>query len=982
MKYFRSRLIIFSLIISISGYGPICGALAASNTPSPNNSDSTVHKSEMTTVNPQIGSSQPASLNLQQLPSLIEIPQTPESIEKVLKLEDEGEKLFQQRLLDKALVKWQEAYGMSLEMKYSEGEGRSLTNMGRVFLERGQFIKAKYMGENAIEILTGVSDKKALGRAHLYLAEAYYGLDNPAWAGEQLDFAMKAFTAAGGNNANETAKVMSLAASILVKVGKLKEALQFLQAAATYYGQAGDNIGAVSTRAQVVHILLALGLLTAAQEEAEKAVSTARTAPDQIANLTSALACLANCKVALGEYLEAKTIYEQLLAYSLKIPGEQMNSLSRANIYLGYGTTMSALGEYEQAKKAFDFALPVFKSAGASLSQAQTANNLSIVELGLNHPTQARELLEQALDLHNLIEPKQDAFRVTVLQNIACVESRLGQDRDARAHLETAANYLKKVKEDTWLGRTDLALAETAFKLAEQSEAERVLDEAIKLSQSVSDDSSLWREYTLLGKLQIGQNNLKAAHESLQSAVSFFRSPQAGVFPSPEKCIYISRRQDAAYQLIRLLVQEKMIDQALLACEQLKQESFLENWTTRGAKLRGEDAELYTDLATQRAHLHAAEVSSPPSKITKDWQEWIVRFRTLCSQNKSLARMIAPMPISPTDLTRVAQASRGTIFEYLLGKESSIVFTLNKTGKLNAITLNINTKLITTQINSLLSSFGQDNPSSDNAASIKLLHSLYGELFPDTIKEWLPADAQETLVIIPDGALANLPFAALLNGQNKFLIANHTITLCTTLDSLLECPPRYADNSGFLFVGSEDLKAIGKSLPSSAVTYLSGAQTSLNDLQDQVRAKTAVHLEGNCEFGTNILDSVLPLYANKKGGSSENANLLNVFASSLPCDLIVLNGATVKKANNLESNTMSPVLMAAHAFQYAGTRNVLISLWRKALSEQTGLWQDFYNNLDSGDGFAVALRKAELSSASHNPYPGNWAMLQLFGPGY
>ena len=162
LKYFRSRLLVF-ILVTVIGYGSVYGAAAVSSSPSSNNNDSKAQSSGMTTVNPQIGSSQPANVNLQQLPSLIEIPQTPESIEKVIRFEDEGEKLFQQRMLDKALAKWQEAYGLSLEMKYAEGEGRSLTNMARVFIERGQFIKAKYMGENAIEVLGGVSDKKGPG---------------------------------------------------------------------------------------------------------------------------------------------------------------------------------------------------------------------------------------------------------------------------------------------------------------------------------------------------------------------------------------------------------------------------------------------------------------------------------------------------------------------------------------------------------------------------------------------------------------------------------------------------------------------------------------------------------------------------------------------------------------------------------------------------------------------------------------------------
>ena len=502
-------------------------------------------------------------------------------------------------------------------MKYSEGEGRALTNMGRVFIERGQFVKAKYMGENAIEVLAGVSDKKALGRAHLYLAQAYFGLDNPVWAGEQLDQAMQSFSADGGNNASDTARVMTIAANVLLKMGKLKEALQFLQASATYSGQAGDNTGCISSRISVVDVLLALGLSTAAQEEADKAVSVARTAPDQLANLSAALSCQANCKVALGEYSQARKLYEQVFANCKNIPKDQLNNLARANIYLGYGTTLSALHKYDMAKQVLEIALPVFKSSGASFPQAEAANTLGIIESELGHDARAKELLDQALDLHNLIVPKQETFRVAVLENLACLESRLGQNSQARAHFISCVEALKKAKENTLLGRVYAGLAEIACKMAEDTEAERLLNEAIRLSQLVSDDSALWREYTLLAKIQFAQNNVKAAHESLQSAISYFRSPQSGSFPSPEHIEYPTRRVEVAYQLVYLLVQQKLFEQALLACDQIKQESFLNDWSCLDEPVHGADSELYNDLVTQRAHLHTAEMSSPPIKLLK-----------------------------------------------------------------------------------------------------------------------------------------------------------------------------------------------------------------------------------------------------------------------------------------------------------------------------------------------------------------------------
>ena len=69
---------------------------------------------------------------IKQIP-ILNIPQTSESIDRVHKLEELGEKYFNQNLMDKALAKWQEAYGMSIEMKYTEGEGSAPTNMAASF---------------------------------------------------------------------------------------------------------------------------------------------------------------------------------------------------------------------------------------------------------------------------------------------------------------------------------------------------------------------------------------------------------------------------------------------------------------------------------------------------------------------------------------------------------------------------------------------------------------------------------------------------------------------------------------------------------------------------------------------------------------------------------------------------------------------------------------------------------------------------------
>ena len=102
--------------------------------------------------------------------------------------------------------------------------------------------------------------------------------------------------------------------------------------------------------------------------------------------------------------------------------------------------------------------------------------------------------------------------------------------------------------------------------------------------------------------------------ESLSSALSYFRSPQAGSFPSPERLNFPSTRESLAQLLVSELVSEGMLEQALLAAEQLKEESFISEWYRKSGQVKPGDKEIYTDLAVQRAHLHSPEPALLPRR--------------------------------------------------------------------------------------------------------------------------------------------------------------------------------------------------------------------------------------------------------------------------------------------------------------------------------------------------------------------------------
>ncbi|MBI2810389.1 MAG: tetratricopeptide repeat protein, partial [Candidatus Melainabacteria bacterium] len=564
----------------------------------------------------------PTIREFHEMPVLPEMSgKTQESMEKVSKLMDEGEKYFAMKQLDKALTKWQEAYGMSIEMRYTEGEGQALTNMCRFFLERGQMVKAKYMGENAVEVLAEISDKKSLGRARVQLARAYFGLDNATGAGAQLDDALKLFTGSNVNNPTDAAEILSVSAGLLTRLGKLKESLKFYEQAATFYVQAGDHINSISTRIQISGILTQLGLFVAANEEAQKAVSQARAANNNLA-LISALTCLANTQYVLCEFANARRTYEQLIVMMQQVDPKKLPSSARGIIDVGYGSCLAATGDLDQARIVLERAIPAVRKSGALSTQATAYNTLGIIEESQGFHQKALQDIQSALDLQNVTAATSPRFHIMLLQNIAAVETRSGDNRNARTHLEQALGGLKKTKDLLQEGRALSALAEIQLKLADAAAAEALLKQAIALSEKIKDDAALWRDYTLLARIQFSQELVPQGKASLTSALSYFRSPQAGVFPSAEQLYFPSTREDLGQRLVAMCAKQGMAEQALLAAEQLKEEAFASEWHRRGGLVRPGDRDVYTDLVTQRAHLHAAEANSTPDKLIGEWQNY------------------------------------------------------------------------------------------------------------------------------------------------------------------------------------------------------------------------------------------------------------------------------------------------------------------------------------------------------------------------
>ncbi|MCW5823915.1 MAG: CHAT domain-containing protein [Cyanobacteria bacterium TGS_CYA1] len=916
--------------------------------------------------------------NVQELMRFVNTEKTGSAIERVNKINAQADKFFKQGNTHEALIRWQDAYGDSIEMKYAEGQGKALIGMCKVALQQGKWVRAKQLGENAVEVLSAINAQTDLGRARVALAQAYFGLENPVWAAKQLEMALKTLVGQSDTDPLEASTVLNLAGSLLLQNGKHKEAIVFFHQSAQYLEQGNNLDTALFLRTKISSLMSELGWYVAALEEAQRGITIADKIPDKRAKIT-ALCCLGNAQYVLGDFKDSKASYQ--LAYESAKGLDKNTPLikeGRANLMMGYGFALASTGDTEAATKIFKDLLPFFEKSGSYYHHAELQNALGVIEATTGDIFNSVPYFEKAMEVQGLIKPEQPKLQIAIASNLACAKFRAGKVKEAMDHYNTFLPMIDKNPErfGTIAPRAYIAVAETAMKMADPVTAQKYLNKGLDFAKKYSDDSCLWRAYTLSAKINIANNMLDKAKEDLKAALSHFRSPQAGFYPSAESLGYPTTRRDFAHQLIVLVASQGMSEQALLAAEQLKEEQFNNIWNQREADVKQGDESVYKDLLKQKAHLHAAESSSTPDRLAKEWTNWITRFSTLARENKSLARLIAPYPTTVEEIINNARNNQLTTIEYLVGNTSTLCFTVDPLGRLSASVLPVGEERLKKQVAGVLSSLAGEPNGNDRV----LLQNLYNDLFPTAVRGFLPTSDDKQIVIIPDGPLFNLPFAALVDENGKYFVENHLLTLAPSMRSLLDTPSSTATSLTVLVSANDspseqtESSQISSIVSPDLVTKL--PQGDLLALQKEAEGKSVFHLSSSLKLADyNPMKVKLPFTQTTDKNQQTSAGQL--FAINMPNDLVILSQTSVN-GDNCEGKGIQ---VFSRGLTYAGARNVMMSLWSAPDNSRVSELASFYQNKKQGLNAAKSLRQAQLLSMSRDRNPRNWAAFQLLGPG-
>ena len=257
----------------------------------------------------------------------------------------------------------------------------------------------------------------------------------------------------------------------------------------------------------------------------------------------------------------------------------------------------------------------------------------------------------------------------------------------------------------------------------------------------------------------------------------------------------------------------------------------------------------------------------------------------------------------------------------------------------------------------------------------------------------------DEVIMVPDGPLFLVPYAALLDQHSRYLSETLTIRLVPTLTSLklmTECPEEYHSTSGALLVGDpwvEGVRFRGYSLPQLPgakkevemigailnIKPLTGKEATKAEVLSRLNSVALVHIAAHgCAETGEIFLSPNPTMAKKRPKEKDFLlTMADVLNAKLRARLVVLScchsGRGKIKAEG--------VVGLARAFLGAGARSVLASLWALSDAATLQFMRYFYEHLAEGQRASKALNQTMKQMRESDNFSDikHWAPFVLIG---
>ncbi len=781
---------------------------------------------------------------------------------------------------------------------------------------------------------------------------------------------------------------------------------------------------------------------------------------------------------ALGDQQKALDYYNQSLPLRRQVGDKAGEAATLNNI----GRVYSALGDQQKALDYYNQSLPLRRQVGDKAGEAVTLNNIGAVYSALRDKQKALDYLNQSLPLRRQVGDK--AGEAVTLTSIGAVYSDLGDQQKALDYYNQSLPLRRQVGDKAGEAVTLTSIGAVYSALGDQQKALDYYNQSLPLMRQVGDKAGEAATLGNVTELERNRGNLNEALTQMEAAIEIIEKLRTNVASQQLRASYFASRQ-AYYELyIDLLMQldktnpSKGYDAlALNASERARARNLLEILTEAHADIRrGADPNLVEQERTLQQQLNAQEyrkyqllqgqyTNKELADIRKDIETLLGQLNDVQAQirvkSPSYAALTQPQAFT-LDLQQIQQQvldDNTLLLEYSLGKDRSYLWAVTKTGITSyELPKGADIEAAAKEFYNQLKSEAVSNPEAGMKLSQMLLAPVASQL------------GQKRLVIVSDGALQSIPFAALpipdgtsppapsslklrLQGEGSStppfparegglgglgftpLLVQHEIvslpsasTIALLRREVKDRPPAaktLAVLANPVFSRDDDRFKTAqqprqnttpptadptRSSPFAAATEtyvplpntLTEAQQILQFVPNPTQSLQAIGFAASratatspelaqyrmIHFATHgsaneehpeLSKVVLSLVDEKGADINGFLHLQDIFNLNLPAELVVLSACQTGLGKDVKGEGLVGL---TRGFMYAGSKRVVVSLWRVKDSSTASLMTNFYQQmLQQGLNPVAALRAAQLKMLQSEQWksPYYWAPFVIQG---
>lgn len=566
--------------------------------------------------------------------------------------------------------------------------------------------------------------------------------------------------------------------SLKGSIAKFERALSLLEGRSDHRAKA-DLLNSLG------QICLGLGETRQALDYYNRALPLARAARDRQVESESLVGFGTVCRV-FGESYKALDYYNQALALA-----RAMNDhLREDRILSAMALVYYVLGEYQKSLDIYSQCLLLARARGHKGKEASMLAHMGSVYNMMGDKQKALDSLNQALQL---LEVRGDLLeQASVLQSIGRVYHSIREYQKAIHYLNQSLPLLSGAPSPNYEARARCNLGRAYVEMGEHQQALDHLNKGLQIWRATGDKSNTAEATHWLARLERSRGNLSEALAQIDVALDIIEWMRTKAVTQELRSAFLGSVQTYYEFKIEVLTRLAKLDpsknytaSAFQVSEMARARSLLDTLVEAGADIRqdvspgllererGIQQQLSAKAAEQMRLLSGSEPSKDLAAVEKQIEELSARYQEVQAEIRTTspryAALTQPEPLSLASIQQQLLDSQTVLLEYFLGAELSYLWVVTPDSiKGYELPKREEIEKLASRVYELLTARNRRvrfETVDEKRARIENADSEYAEAAAALSQVVLGPVAQEIagkrLLIVSDGALQYIPFAAL-----------------------------------------------------------------------------------------------------------------------------------------------------------------------------------------------------------------------------